>query len=437
MSVEPSPQEWLDSAAAVGDRQLRHLRSSMRLVATSCSERLNMIRVVLSVAGLLVLAPCLSAQSLRDPEFMRRVQPAFDDIFNLDYHDAEQIFVALRQEYPQHPAPPLYLAAIIWLRQLGRQRELDLDRFVSPGYFRKAKESIPAAQRKPFIDYMDQSEALSKAILANSPADKDALYFLASAYGIRGSFVFTIEHNLRAAFNHGKRAYQIDRRLVQQDPQYYDAYMTVGIYEYIVGSMPWYLKWLLSIFGFQGSKERGFQYLDTAVGRGQYVSREARVVRSVLLVREGRYADALKQMEALRDEFPKNYLFHLNVGQILETMGKRDGALAVYLDVLNRAEGKTVNYGELPLGTFRYEMGRKFMELGRRDLAEEQFLKGIKDPRTPDREKALSHLHLGQILDSQGKRSQAIQQYQSVLKAPEFENSHSSAREFLKKPYRS
>ena len=63
-------------------------------------------------------------------------------------------------------------------------------------------------------------------------------------------------------------------------------------------------------------------------------------------------------------------------------------------------------------------------------FAEEQFRKSLSDPGTPEREKAPSHLHLGQIFDLQGKRSQAIQQYQSVLKCQEYDNSRVTAREF-------
>lgn len=396
----------------------------------------QIIWVALAAFNLLFMPPCVPAQNLRDPRFMAKVQPAFDDIFNLDYKEAEQVFLTLQREYPAHPAPPLYLAAIVWLRELVRRQDLDLDHFVSPGYFMKAGEPIPAAERKLFLDSMEQSEALSKRIVAKNPADEDGLYFLASAYGIRASYIFTVEHNLKRAFGYAKQAYQIDRRLIQRDPKYYDAYMTVGIYEYILGSIPWYIKWLLSIFGYQGSKERGFHYLDNAVERGQYVSREAEVVRSVLLVREGRCAEALTQIETLRKAFPRNYLFHLNVAQILERMGKRDEAVVVYQEVLNRAEAKTPNYSDLPLGIFRYNVGEKFLKLGRRDLAEEQFRKSIEDPQAPEREKALSHLRLGQIFDLQGKRGQAVQQYQSVLKFREYNNSHETAREFLKKPYR-
>jgi tetratricopeptide (TPR) repeat protein len=367
---------------------------------------------------------------------MQKVQPAFDDIFNLDYGDAERIFVALQREYPAHPAPPLYLGAIVWIRELVRRQELDLDHFVAPGYFMKAREPMPTNLQKAFLGFVERSEALSMSILARNPADEDGLYFLASAYGIRGSYLFTVEHNLKAAFNYGKQAYQIDRRLIQRDPRYHDAYMTVGLYEYIVGSLPWYIKWLASLIGYQGSKERGFQYLDIAVNRGQYVSREAGMVRSILFVREGRYAEALKQIETLQKEFPRNYLFHLNVAQILEKMGGRDEAVQVYRDVLNRAQAGTPNYNQIPMAELRYTVGERFWQWGRRDLAEEQFRKAIEDPGVPERQQAMSHLRLGQILDLQGKRSQAIEQYESVLKCREYDNSHAAARELLKKPYR-
>lgn len=392
--------------------------------------------VFLAAVQLLAAPSWAAAQNLRDPAFMRKVQPAFDDIFNMDYGEAEQALLALEREYPAHPAPPLYLGAIIWVRELVRRQELDLDHFVAPGYFMKAREPMPASLQKAFLGFIEQSETRSKSILARNPADEDGQYFLASAYGIRASYLFTVEHNLKTSFKYGRQAYQIDRRLIQRDANYYDAYMTVGLYEYIVGSLPWYIKWLASIIGYQGSKERGFQYLDIAVNRGQYVSREAGMVRSVLFVREGRDAEALRQIETLQREFPRNYLFHLNVAQILEKMGRRDEAVQVYQDALKRAQAGVPNYNQIPMAELSYSVGVRFWQLGRRDLAEEQFRKAIGDPKASERDRAMSHLRLGQLLDLQGKRNQAIEQYESVLKSPEYNNSHATAKEFLKNPYR-
>jgi tetratricopeptide (TPR) repeat protein len=381
--------------------------------------------------------PQTQAQDLRDPQFMARARPAFANIFNLDYRQAEQTFLLLQKDYPDHPAPPLYLATIVWLEELMRRQDLDLDRFASPAYFmsKNNQDTMDPARRKTFLDNIEKSQWLARKRLDTNPADKDAQYFLASAYGIMGSFTFTIDRNLRGAFGYGKKAYQIDRQLIQADPQYYDAYMTVGLYDYIVGSLPWYIRWMGTVLGFQGNKERGLRYLSLAIEKGQYDSDDSQVIITVALFREGRYAEALQRAEHLRNSFLRNYLLQLNVAQILERMERTDQAVAAYQQVVKLAEEKSPNYDRLPLNTFRYLVGRKFFQLGRRQLASEEFRKAIDDPRTPNREKALSHLNLGEIFDLEGRRTDAVRQYQTVLQLQDYDHSHNAANNNLKKPF--
>ena len=59
-----------------------------------------------------LLQGSLTAQNLREPKFMAQAGPGFDGIYNLDYDQAERVFLALKEENPQHPAPPLYLGTV-------------------------------------------------------------------------------------------------------------------------------------------------------------------------------------------------------------------------------------------------------------------------------------------------------------------------------------
>jgi tetratricopeptide (TPR) repeat protein len=392
--------------------------------------------VVIWLSGFLLL-PALPAQSLRDPRFMAQTRPGFNDIYNLDLDQAEQVFLALKKDHPEHPAPPLYMGAIAWLRELFRRQNLDLDLFLSPAFFTKETSLVmPPGQREAFLDDIRDCQTLTQKILDKNPKNTEALYFLGASYGILSSFSITIDHSLSRAFSYGDKAYGYNRRILSLDPNYYDAHLTVGLYKYIVGSVPWYLKPFALILGYRGNKGEGLREIDLAAAKGEYVKTEAKIVQMVLLMREGRPKDALVDAQELRREFPRNYIFQINVAQILATMGQDDQAVSEYLDVVRQAERGRPNYNLLPLSTFRYSLGYKFFNMGRLALAREQFQRSIADPATPDYERAWSHLRLGQILDLEGKRDQAIERYQEVLKLKEASNSHDMARKFLEKPYR-
>jgi len=364
---------------------------------------------------------------------MERAQAGFAHIYNLDYEEARQAFTALEKEYPQHPAPPLYLACIVWLEEMLRRQDLSLNRFLYPSYFSgKTDQVMPPRERDAFFTNLRRCEALANTILQKNRRDKDGRYFLGTAYGLRSSFAITIDHSLPTAFSNGTKAYSAMRQLTEEDPNYYDAYLTVGIYEYIVGSIPWYLKWMAFMVGARGNKQDGMRHLSLASEKGQYVRVEAQVVQMVLDVREHRYSEALEIARDLDRRFPRSFLFPLNVAQILKLAGQKDQAVTAFLQAEKRVEAREPNFDKVPLQTFRYSLGSELMDMGKHDLAQERFQRSIEDPLTPEREKALSHLRLGRILEWKGKRSQAIAEYQAVLSLRNVENSHSQAEQLLR-----
>ncbi len=399
-------------------------------------------RLVASIMGVALLAgPGLALSQpvdLRNPEFMAQVEVGFRHIYDLDYQEARNTFEALQERYPSHPAPPIYVAMSIWLRELFTRQELDLDKFIAPSHFdRPTSRTMPASDRQLFFSLIEQSQQLSQAILEKEPANPDARYFLGSSEGVLASFAITVDRSKSTAFDHGKRAYKLHQQLVEENRQYYDAYLSVGLYEYVVGNLPWYIKWLAAIVGYRGSVQRGFEYLELAATRGQFVKDDARVLQMVLFVREKRFSEALANVRLLEAKAPRNFILRLNEAHVLENLQRPMEALAVYRETLKRAEAGEPNYHLMPLQTMRYTLGKKFWELGQPDLALRALDESWSHSDTPERERALSGLLSGQILDSLGRRGEALSRYRRVLELQDIEQSHRQARKYLQNAYQS
>jgi len=383
------------------------------------------------------LANPILAQSLKSPEFQDGAATGFDHVYSIDYEDARSAFHSLRQRYPQHPGPPLYLALTLWQQELFRRGDLGIDRFVSPeSFIQAAQRQMSAEDRKAFFRYIEESQASCQTILKEKPGDRDARYFLGAAHGVLAAFALTIDHDKREAFRQGKQAYQYHLGIVSEQPDYYDAYVTLGLYEYIVANLPWYMKWIAHVAGYKGTEERAFKYLRLAATKSQFVSLNARNILVVLCLREKLYDEALANAQYLHHRYPRNFLLHLNVARIFTEMNRPDQAADVYMKIIGQAEARTPNYQKMPLGLFRYNIGKALMNLDRLELAQRLFTAAIQDPATADRERALSHLCLAEVLDLRGNRQQAIANYQQVLSVANFEDSHSTAQGYLKKPYR-
>jgi tetratricopeptide (TPR) repeat protein len=381
---------------------------------------------------LLLSATQSPAENLRDPRFLEQTRAGFVDMYNLDFDKARQEFTFLEKEYPKHPAPPLYLAVNYWLEEMFRRQDLTLNRFMAPAYFSKeTKQVMPPKEREAFFQALHKSETLANAILQKNRSDKDGRYFLGTVFGLRASFAITVDHSLREAFSTGNKADSYTRRLIEEDPRYYDAYLSVGTYEYIAGNIPWFLKWITYLIGIHGNKQDGMAHVKIAAEKGQYSKTEAELVLMVLYVRELRYPEALEIARSLNSRFPRNFIFAINVAQITQLAGQKDQGIRMLQEVERRAEAGEPNFDRLPLPLFHFNLGTEIMHMGKLDPAQERFRKCIENPQTPPREKALSHLSLGRILDWKHQPDEAAKECQAVLALPDVEDSHRQAKELL------
>src|SRR5262249_12888468 len=197
------------------------------------------------------------------------------------------------------------------------------------------------------------------------------------------------------------------------------------------------MKWIAQIAGYKGTEERGFKYLRLAATKSTFVSVNARSILVVLSLREKMYDEALENAQFLHRRYPRNFLLHLNVARILTEMNRRDEATEVYTKIIAQAEAGKPNYQKMPLGVLRYNIARALMKQDQLELAQRLFTAATQDPTTAGRERALSYLYLAEVLDLNGSRQEAIANYQRVLSAANFEDSHRTAQAYLKKPYRS
>lgn len=389
------------------------------------------------VLGLIVsgalLASYAEAQGLRSPDYARQVRVGLDHLYRIEHAEAIRVFEKLAERYPQHPGPPLSMAMAVWLEELFERQELDLDRFISPGYFtRPADEEMDERKRKIFEDGVEWSQTLAERWLELYPDDLDARYYLGACEAALGVFAFTIDRSYRGALSHGKKSYEIQKAIVEEHPEFADSYLTVGAYEYIVGNLPWYIKWIAALAGYHGSEERGFEYLVRAAEKGFLVGNDARVLLMVLYVREKEYDYALQMAEQLHARYPENFLLHLNRAQILEKLDRREEAAATLLEAVERSEKGVPNYQKLDVSQLRYSLGERLVAVGRRTEALAQFEAAILDADTPEHDRAHSYLRAGEILEKLGRDDEARELYLEAQSLEDVDGSHRAATRRLR-----
>jgi hypothetical protein len=79
-----------------------------------------------------------------------------------------------------------------------------------------------------------------------------------------------VERGFGSGFHLATQARDDDMRVLQLDPDYVDAKLVVGVYEYVVGALPLPFKFLIGFAGITGSKSKGLAMLTDDGRRGAF-----------------------------------------------------------------------------------------------------------------------------------------------------------------------
>ena len=236
----------------------------------------------------------------------------YEALYNLDYETARRRFQKMIDLAPDHPAGPQCMAASLWIQQLNESWELKSTLYSDKAY-KNEKTKVDQRQVDEFRRWTRRAKQLSEARLKRNDRDVEALYFLGAAEGLEAAFSAAVERKFMSALRTGSSAVDHHRKVLELSPQFYDAELTIGLQDYIIGSLPLPLKMLAGTVGVRGSKKRGLKELEHVAHEGHTGRDVARVLLIDLYKREKRWDDAIATARELSERYPRNYLFKLQL----------------------------------------------------------------------------------------------------------------------------
>lgn len=259
----------------------------------------------------------------------------YEALYNLDYEAARKRFREMLQLAPDHPAGAQCMAASLWVEQLNQSWELKATLYSTKAYTEEKRKTDPA-QTSEFRKWIRQTKSLAEAKLRQDRRNLEALYFLGAAEGLDAAYAAAVEKKYRSALKSGSSAVDRHREVLKLAPDFRDAELTIGLQNYIVGSLPLPLKMIAATMGVRGSKKRGLETLERVSVDGRWARDLARVLLVDLYKREKRWKDAVATARVLSERYPRNYLFKLQMAD----------ALASQIVTLRKAKDATANAGE-------------------------------------------------------------------------------------------
>ncbi|MGH9935419.1 MAG: tetratricopeptide repeat protein, partial [Blastocatellia bacterium] len=379
----------------------------------------------------------VSAALPRDVIALRR--EGNEALYNMDYATARAKFEEIRKQVPQHPAGDIYVATVIWIEHLNKSRRLQTSLYQSESNFYagadKAKEdnegdAVDPGLDRAFRDRMAQAKTKALSLVARNRNDADAQYFLGAYYGVMAGYEASTARKFYSAMRNGSRSVDAHEKTLKLNPNYYDAYLSVGMYDYIAGSLPFMYKALAAIVGVRGNKQRGITRLKGIVEKETATADDARVMLLAIYQNEKRYEDALALLDQLSAKYPRSYLIKLEKAYTLVALKRANDAYAAFEDLLKDPAAAAA----VDLAHYQYAEALALNKEYKR--AAEHFLEAPKSKGADANLATLALLRAAQVYDLAGQRNDAVAQYKAVLTRPNVYDTREQAEKGLKQPFK-
>lgn len=370
-------------------------------------------------------------------------------LYNLDYEQAQKDFKEIVRLYPNHPAGPQLLAARVWIKTLYESRRLQSSLYSSESFYSSGDDKVDPKIISEFRNLTREAKRLADLRLKKNPKDVEALYWLGAEEGLKASFEEAVERRHYAALRDGNDSVGHHREVLKIDPNFIDVGITIGLYEYAVGSLPLPIKVMAGITGFRGSKKKGLAMIERVATEGTWARDDARTLLIVLYSREKRYPEALAHARELTAKYPRNYLFRLEAADALVLQAEMERknknieaavkaereAFAIFENLLHDRSVRDTVSRALDLVHFKY--GEVLLTAGEGERAAKEFLSATKVERAEPTLVTMAHLYAARAFDLAGKREDALSQYRQVLTRPDIYAAHEEAKKGLRQPFKS
>ncbi len=259
-----------------------------------------------------ILSPISASLGLSAP-----LDLGYHQMYNLQFSDAHRTFQTYMQAHPEDPLGPTSDAAAYLFDEFNRLGVLQTALFTDDEQFNGRKKPSPnPTLREKFHAALAQSQKLADPILRRSPRDRNALFATVLNLGLESDYLALVEKSDLGSLAYSKRAGQKAETLLSIYPSCYDAYLAIGVENYILSLKPAPVRWLLRLYGAQTDKEIGIQKLQLTASKGHYLLPFARLLLAVAALREKHRERAKNLLQSLAEEFPLNQLYQNELARL-------------------------------------------------------------------------------------------------------------------------
>jgi hypothetical protein len=256
-----------------------------------------LIGLLLSTAAVMAQAPT-------------SLDAGYRDMYNLQFDAAHQVFTDFQKAHPEDPLGPVSNAAAYLFAEFDRLHVLESELFTDNNKFEARSKPAPDAKTKSaFEAELAKSDVLADRKLSADPRNADAMFAKVLGLGLRGDYAAMVEKRDLAGLSYMKGGRALAQQLLALHPDYYDAYLAVGVENYLLSLQSAPMRWALRITGAETDKQTGLNNLRLTAEHGHYLLPYARLLLAVAALRDNDKNQARELLSGLSRQFPENHLY--------------------------------------------------------------------------------------------------------------------------------
>lgn len=238
-------------------------------------------------------------------------------MYDLRFDDAHRTFATWKQTHPDDSFGPASNAAAYLFSELARLGALESELFTDDSRFEHRPKLRPDPARKAsFVDEVAQADRLADEALKKSADDATALFVKSMMFGLRADNASLVEKQSLAALSFTKQGRIFADRVLQVNPQAFDAYLGPGVENYLLSLKPAPLRVLLRVTGSNVDREKGLEEIRQTAAHGYYLEPFAKLLLAVAAMRDNNPAGARQILTELHHRFPDNDLYARELNRI-------------------------------------------------------------------------------------------------------------------------
>jgi tetratricopeptide (TPR) repeat protein len=278
------------------------------------------VAILLWILTLLIL-PGVAARSPVTPDPVRMPDDASaavaNHLYNMEYDAASQQLTDWLKRHPTDLRSLNQLASVLLHRQMYQRQIMAIELYGESGeVISSAKSPASSAFQSQLFAILGKAQKLAEERLKRDPKDEDALYWAGCFHATRAAYDFSVLKSYVSAVRESMRAREYHTRLLAVNPKCIDAWLVIGVNDYVAGSLPWYIKAAASLSGFRGNRSRGLEEVKRVTQEGRYAREDAKFILALLYRREKMYAERLALLENLANSYPRNVLLRREIASL-------------------------------------------------------------------------------------------------------------------------